>query len=434
MQRVFVSIVALVASFLPASVASASDSCKQLNAPAQADDLLTVTMKSIGIVEKTGSFQLTITYEQKNNTSDKKIDEGQFKLFFTDGTSTPQYGFFGSFFPGDSRERSYTWEYLKNREVLAISYNAGFFSQNIDSTKLNWVLPGKACVLRVTTPTPTPTPTPTQASGNIPIPQGDVSCSISRDSVRYGVSMIFNGNVTIGKLTYDWEYSLLNEGNDRTLVSSYSTRKFLQNTSDNSLTLTYDQLLNLASGKTNSTVLVFASPKNELDLSTIKNSNGKGCYVELASLLASKIEFSKQEAEARAAAELKAKQEAEARAAAELKAKQEAEARAAAERALCDANRNELLGLQKSLLVAIKRYLKSSDSLNDTAIRLSNTLSSACISSVTLNDFKSEVADSIAQAKILAAKKITSITCVKGKLTKKVTAVNPKCPSGYKLK
>jgi hypothetical protein len=30
--------------------------------------------------------------------------------------------------------------------------------------------------------------------------------------------------------------------------------------------------------------------------------------------------------------------------------------------------------------------------------------------------------------------KKTSITCVKGKLTKKVTAVKPKCPSGYKIK
>ena len=28
----------------------------------------------------------------------------------------------------------------------------------------------------------------------------------------------------------------------------------------------------------------------------------------------------------------------------------------------------------------------------------------------------------------------TSITCVKGMLTKKITAVNPKCPSGYKKK
>jgi len=28
--------------------------------------------------------------------------------------------------------------------------------------------------------------------------------------------------------------------------------------------------------------------------------------------------------------------------------------------------------------------------------------------------------------------KKTSINCVKGKMTKKVTAVNPKCPTGYK--
>jgi hypothetical protein len=38
-----------------------------------------------------------------------------------------------------------------------------------------------------------------------------------------------------------------------------------------------------------------------------------------------------------------------------------------------------------------------------------------------------------AEAKAAAVKK-TTITCVKGKLTKKVTAIKPKCPSGYKLK
>jgi hypothetical protein len=83
----------------------------------------------------------------------------------------------------------------------------------------------------------------------------------------------------------------------------------------------------------------------------------------------------KQEAEAKAAAELLAKQEAEAKAAAELQAKQEAETKAAAE-------------------------LKA----------------------------KQE-----AEAKAAAIKK-TTLTCVKGKLVKKVTAVKPKCPSGYKLK
>ena len=39
-----------------------------------------------------------------------------------------------------------------------------------------------------------------------------------------------------------------------------------------------------------------------------------------------------------------------------------------------------------------------------------------------------------APAATKAAPKATTITCVKGKVTKKVTAVNPKCPAGYKKK
>ena len=85
--------------------------------------------------------------------------------------------------------------------------------------------------------------------------------------------------------------------------------------------------------------------------------------------------------EARLAADLKAKQEAEAKAAAELKAKQEAEAKAAAE-------------------------LKA----------------------------KQEAEAAAAEAKAAAAKKKKTITCVKGKTIKKVTAVKPKCPKGYKKK
>ncbi len=73
-------------------------------------------------------------------------------------------------------------------------------------------------------------------------------------------------------------------------------------------------------------------------------------------------------------AEFLVKQEADAKAAAELKAKQEAEAKAAAE-------------------------LKAKQ-----------------------------------EAEAKAAAKKTTITCVKGKLTKKVTAIKPKCPTGYKKK
>ena len=87
-----------------------------------------------------------------------------------------------------------------------------------------------------------------------------------------------------------------------------------------------------------------------------------------------KREFAAAEA-VRLAEELKVKQEAEAKAAAELKAKQEAEAKAAAE-------------------------LKA----------------------------KQE-----AEAKAAALKK-TTITCLKGKLVKKVTGVKPVCPKGYRKK
>jgi hypothetical protein len=40
----------------------------------------------------------------------------------------------------------------------------------------------------------------------------------------------------------------------------------------------------------------------------------------------------------------------------------------------------------------------------------------------------------LSQAKAPSLSKKTTITCVKGKLTKKVTAVGPKCPAGYKKK
>jgi hypothetical protein len=39
----------------------------------------------------------------------------------------------------------------------------------------------------------------------------------------------------------------------------------------------------------------------------------------------------------------------------------------------------------------------------------------------------------LTQEKAVAKKKLT-ISCIKGKVTKKVTGTSPKCPSGYKKK
>ena len=130
--------------------ASANELCSALNLPLVADNNLTVTMRSITVEEKIGSKVLSITYNQLNATVDKKIDEGSFKVFFTDGSSEPQYGGFGTFFPGDTRDRTHSFEFLKAKEILAIEYNAGFFSKSFDSKKLNWVLPGNPCNLTPT--------------------------------------------------------------------------------------------------------------------------------------------------------------------------------------------------------------------------------------------------------------------------------------------
>jgi hypothetical protein len=118
---------------------------------------------------------------------------------------------------------------------------------------------------------------------------------------------------------------------------------------------------------------------------SLASSNAESMIKAVGDKAAAELK-AKQEADAKAAAELKAKQEADAKAAAELKAKQEAEAKAAAEKLISDAKAE--------------------------AARI--------------------LAEANAQAK--AATKKTTITCIKGKLTKKVTAVKPVCPKGYKKK
>jgi len=108
-------------------------------------------------------------------------------------------------------------------------------------------------------------------------------------------------------------------------------------------------------------------------------------------------------ADAQAAVELKAKQEAEAKAAAELKAKQEAETKAAAEKLISEAK------AQAEQIIAAAKAAAELKVKQD--------------------------ADAKAAAdKAAAAKKMITISCVKGKTVKKVTALKPVCPKGYTKK
>jgi len=116
----------------------------KIGSPYLAADGLTVTMNKIEITEKVGSYTYTINYTLQNLTTDKKIDEATFKLYFTDGTGLPQYGFFGSLFPGDSLTRGYVFEEIKSKVPSVIGYHHDqFFSNTPPVGTLKWevVLP-----------------------------------------------------------------------------------------------------------------------------------------------------------------------------------------------------------------------------------------------------------------------------------------------------
>ena len=164
----------------------------------------------------------------------------------------------------------------------------------------------------------------------------------------------------------------------------------------------------------------------------------------------------KQSADAKAAAELKAKQEADAKAAADLKAaaaKVAAELKAAAEKIAADKSIAELKAAAEKAAADLKAKIEADKVAADlkaaadkaaaelkavaekTAADLKAAADKAAAEKV-LTDAKASAAKILAaaKAKAAAALKKTTITCVKGKLTKKVTAVKPVCPKGYTKK
>lgn len=172
MKRLISTIVtlSLMAIGIPAS-ANDGLTYTSVGIPVLAPGGLTVTLNSLQIIEKTGSTQLAINYSQRNNTADKKLDEGSFKLFFTDGSSEPQYGFFNSFFPADGNSRSYTWEWLKGKEPWLIEWEAGFFASKPTPAGLKWKV-GTAfpAATPITTPSPVPVTTPSPVPITTPSP------------------------------------------------------------------------------------------------------------------------------------------------------------------------------------------------------------------------------------------------------------------------
>jgi hypothetical protein len=133
-------------------------------------------------------------------------------------------------------------------------------------------------------------------------------------------------------------------------------------------------------------------------------------------------------------AELKAKQEAEAKVAAELKAKQEAEVAAStALKILVSQVASSKEVLAQRIRDLIKRY--PSDKKIDALGRYLSD--KGIVNEANYKTFEFEIYRISRDIDALEERWLntrTTITCIKGKLTKKVTAVKPKCPAGYKVK
>lgn len=155
------------------------------------------------------------------------------------------------------------------------------------------------------------------------------------------------------------------------------------------------------------------------------------------------------EAAAKAEAEAKAKAEAEAKAKAEAEAKAKAEAELEAKlkgemRSQCiDFNGKLDLAIFNANSAGITHPSSSSvfagivsiapSALDCDYINVTTFNSELQSKERILTSLEGSITSAIATAKTNAMKK-TTITCVKGKVTKKVTAVSPKCPKGYKKK
>jgi M6 family metalloprotease-like protein len=176
---------------------------------------------------------------------------------------------------------------------------------------------------------------------------------------------------------------------------------------------------------------VFANLKSSSNSDLLRVVRGSNS-TQLLKQLAEKRETAKADAEAKAQADAEAKAKADA----EAKAKADAEAKAKADAEEMEylsvmsdyknlMNRLSMLKIKYPFVTTLQGFQQKMSNL---PIIKGSDLSTAKynIESVNRSLDQSEVVWSKTQK--------TTITCVKGKLTKKVTGINPKCPSGYKRK
>jgi len=114
---------------------------KELNKEYVAKDSLTVKMVNLCVIKnKENVISYYFVYTLKNETSDKIISEGTFKIFYKNrNEGENQYGFFGKLYPGESITRSYTFKTIASDPFKVLEYGSdNFFREAPIIGSLKW--------------------------------------------------------------------------------------------------------------------------------------------------------------------------------------------------------------------------------------------------------------------------------------------------------
>ena len=108
-----------------------------LGQPYMAEDGVEVTLISLNTTVVGNVTSVTISYSLRNTTEDLKDEKG-WSLYYSGGGGLPQYGFFNQMLPGQSINRSYTFNVQSPDVPSVVAYPSRFFDETWQQSDLIW--------------------------------------------------------------------------------------------------------------------------------------------------------------------------------------------------------------------------------------------------------------------------------------------------------